>query len=141
MTGLSFGGRVQEGGALAEPGDQVSARQRTADQAGVGAVAGQHEAVVGRPGGDLLDHLLLEGATLTGHRGRVTALAASPNGSWLASAGADGTVRLWRPADATPLAALPLDDHGLRACTWLSRQPPTVVLGGEMHLYVVEYRR
>jgi WD40 repeat protein len=39
--------------------------------------------------------------TLTGHTGRVAALAVAPNGSWLASAGHDGEVRIWDPATGT----------------------------------------
>src|SRR5664279_4515315 len=35
---------------------------------------------------------------LTGHTGGVRALAAAPDGSWLASADQDGTVRIWDPA-------------------------------------------
>jgi len=38
--------------------------------------------------------------------GRVRALAVAPDGSWLASAGDDGTVRLWNTADGGPRAAL-----------------------------------
>ena len=34
-------------------------------------------------------------ATLAGHDSRVTALVVAPDGSWLASGGRDGTVRLW----------------------------------------------
>jgi WD40 repeat protein len=36
----------------------------------------------------------------------VWALAAGPTGGWLASAGDDGTVRLWDPATGAPLATL-----------------------------------
>ncbi|HZM65486.1 MAG TPA: NB-ARC domain-containing protein [Nakamurella sp.] len=38
---------------------------------------------------------------LTGHTGGVRALAAAPDGSWLASADQDGTVRIWDPATGT----------------------------------------
>jgi WD40 repeat protein len=40
--------------------------------------------------------------TLTGHTGWVNTLAAAPDGSWLASAGNDGTVRVWDIATPTP---------------------------------------
>jgi WD40 repeat protein len=33
--------------------------------------------------------------TLTGHTGAVEALVVAPDGSWLASASTDGTVRIW----------------------------------------------
>jgi hypothetical protein len=44
--------------------------------------------------------------TLTGNTGRVSALAVDPAGGWLASAGYDGTVRLWDPSTGEPLATL-----------------------------------
>jgi len=40
--------------------------------------------------------------TLEGHRGKVDAVAVNPDGSLLATAGADSTVRLWDPEDGGP---------------------------------------
>ena len=39
---------------------------------------------------------------LTGHTREVTALGVAPDGSWLASASHDTTVRIWDPATGTP---------------------------------------
>ena len=39
--------------------------------------------------------LVVHDKCLTSHTGRVTALAVAPDGSWLASAVVDATVRIW----------------------------------------------
>ena len=38
---------------------------------------------------------------LVGHRGAIVALAFSPDGHWLASASADGTIRIWPVPDVS----------------------------------------
>jgi hypothetical protein len=44
--------------------------------------------------------------TLTGHTDNVHAVAIAPDGSWLATAGDDGTVRIWDPVTGNPTAHL-----------------------------------
>ena len=62
---------------------------------------------------------------LTGHDGWVRAVAIAPDGTWLATAGGDGMVRIWA-ADGTPRATLTGHDGPVRAVaiapdgTWLA---------------------
>jgi WD40 repeat protein len=69
----------------------------------------------------------------------VHALAIGPDGSWLASAGDDGSVRVWRPADATLLTAFRTDDHLAFICP-VPRRPSWLAVGGTKGLYIFEYR-
>jgi hypothetical protein len=49
---------------------------------------------------------------LEGHTDWVRALATGPAGDWLASAGDDGTVRLWDPVTGTLLAIVIASEEG-----------------------------
>lgn len=59
-------------------------------------------------------------AALEGHRGRLRAVQFAPDGASLATAGDDGTVRLWRSTDGAQLGTLPGHDNG---CLCLSFSP------------------
>ena len=62
---------------------------------------------------------------LTGHHGPVNAVAIAPDGTWLATGGQDGTVRIWA-ADGTPRTSLTGHEHRVTAVaiapdgTWLA---------------------
>ena len=56
--------------------------------------------------------------TLTGHTDGVWGVAWSPEGSWLASAGEDGTVRVWDPASGEQLSTLTGHTSVVGAVAW-----------------------
>ena len=68
----------------------------------------------------------LRRAILTGHVGQLTQVAIAPDGTWLASVGRDGTVRIWDPATGQQKAALAGHDGPVRTVaiapdgTWLA---------------------
>jgi WD40 repeat protein len=53
-----------------------------------------------------------------GHRGRVQAVAYSPDGRWLVSGGVDGTVRLWSPGQGQPQRILFGHNGPVRCLAW-----------------------
>jgi len=46
-----------------------------------------------------------ERRTLTGHTDSLWAVAIAPDGTWLATAGKDGTVRIWDPVTGSAVAS------------------------------------
>jgi WD40 repeat protein len=75
-------------------------------------------------------------ATLTGHTRHVTALAATQDGSWIASADRDGTVRVWDAATGRQHAQTRLNAV-ISSCTWL-REGALIVCGAP-DLYVFDW--
>jgi WD40 repeat protein len=57
-------------------------------------------------------------AVLDGHTGGINACAFSPDGSRIASAGDDGTLRLWDAAAGTSLMVLRGHENGIMACAF-----------------------
>jgi WD40 repeat protein len=74
--------------------------------------------------------------SLSGHIGRVTAVATAPGSSWVASGGEDRTVRIWDPATGQARAMMRLDDI-VNASAWLSAK--ALVVGGIAGLHVFDF--
>jgi WD40 repeat protein len=62
------------------------------------------------------------------HRGRVTSLAISPDGRWLASTGEDALVRVYRMPELVLRATLAGHDGIVRAVVWMGS---TLLSGGD----------
>jgi WD40 repeat protein len=63
----------------------------------------------------------------------VSAVAIAPDGAWLATAGGDGSVRIWDPATAGIRAAMRVD-RPLADCAW-SPSGQSLVVAGDAGLY------
>ena len=80
--------------------------------------------------------------SLEGHEKGVSSLRFSPDGTRLASASADKTVRIWRVADGTCLATLVGHEKGCSECAW-SKCGRYVVSASDdknVHLWCVDPR-
>jgi len=106
---VAGGGTVPSGLGSVHLWDPVAGTDRATFILGPGAIsalapaAGGALLVCGSGAGslsivDVGDRVIL--ACDGGHAGRVTALASAPDGSWIASGGEDGLIKLWNPPDA-----------------------------------------
>lgn len=72
-----------------------------------------------------------ETAVLTGHTGEILALAFSPDGGLLASAGKDATIRLWRVPTGEPVGVLSGHTAPVRAVAFIPDGRLLVSAGGD----------
>jgi hypothetical protein len=73
---------------------------------------------------------------LTGHAGGVAAVAIAPDGTWLATAGDDGTVRIWAALRRQTRALMRLDSSA-SACAWLDSE--TLAICGDAGIYLLDF--
>ena len=74
-----------------------------------------------------------------GHEGRVRSLAVSPSGTWLASGGDDGTVRIWELVTGRQIWSVKLSkDEAVNVVRWRPGTDATILsaAAGE-HLYLI----
>jgi WD40 repeat protein len=73
--------------------------------------------------------------TLIGHTAAVRAVAIAPDGSWLATTGWDGTVRIWDPVTGSGVASLRVSGP-LARLEWSGM---TLVAAGAFGPYIFKY--
>ncbi len=98
-----------------------------------------HDVVCGAIDGNIhiFDHRTGSAArTVTGHAGRVTDLAFTRDGRYLATTGDDRSVQVWHTGSFECIAALTVDGP-LRSVAWYSTDDRLVV-GGDGGLYVFD---
>ncbi|SCD27057.1 platelet-activating factor acetylhydrolase IB subunit alpha, partial [Streptomyces sp. DpondAA-D4] len=73
----------------------------------------------------------------TGHTRSVRSVAIAPDGTWLATASNDETVRIWVAADQPPVTMMRTEGP-LLSCAWGAAGE--LVVGGERGLYLFKLR-
>jgi WD40 repeat protein len=73
--------------------------------------------------------------TFTGHTGSVEAVAIAPDGSWLATSGWDGAVRIWDPVTGSGVASTRVSGP-LTLLEWVGM---TLVAAGAFGPYIFKF--
>jgi WD40 repeat protein len=76
-------------------------------------------------------------AVLAGHKEWVKAMAVAPDGSWLATGDANGTLRIWDAVTGEPQTMMRVENRIL-ACASMSRGE--IAVAGTDGLYIFEFR-